>query len=102
MIIETRSGAIYQVATHNDARRGPVLFVRKDGQDWTPVVAIYRDRLPYLMDTVSIEKEACGPCVVGRNAAGRQTFRLIPDQVRPGMILANRRGFRSTEIVKIS
>ncbi len=102
MVIETKSGSVYEAELRSN-RRGPVLFVRKAaGSKWWPVVAIYADRLPHLMDTVSVEPAAAGPFVVGTNAAGRQTFRLIPDQVRKGMVLANRRGFRSTEIGKIS
>jgi hypothetical protein len=76
------------------------LFVSKDNKQWDACVAVYPDRLPFLMATVEVRQE--GNMAVGRNAKGVVTLRVVPDQVRKGMILANRRGLRSTEIVSVS
>lgn len=64
-----------------------------------PVVAIFPDRLPCLMDTATLVRD--GQRVAGFNKKGVRTLLLKPLDVKVGMILANRKGLRSTRIVKV-
>jgi len=99
MLITTASGAQY-FGEVRQTERGPCLFVQKDGMaSALPVVAVYPDRLPFLMATETVVQE--GDRAVGRHANGTVTIRVIPDQVRKGMVLANRRGFLSTTITAV-
>ena len=99
MVIRTESGAAYQ-AEIRTASNGPRLFVRKDGwPEAVPAVGIFPDRLPYLMATLKVVWD--GRQAIGLNARGTVTLRVQPTKVLRGMILANRRGLRSTRIVRI-
>jgi len=94
MKIVTKSGSVYDAVI---TAKG--LLVQKLGGHETMAIAIYTDRLPFLADTVRIESR--GKVHEGFNSRGVRTLRFVVDQVHPGMILANRRGFRSTEIVSV-
>jgi hypothetical protein len=99
MVITTVSGSRYQaeVAT---GEKGPRLLVRKDGWDRpAPAVAIFQDRVPYLEATTNVSWD--GRQAIGTNSRGVVTLRLDPVKVCRGMILANRKGLRSTEIVSV-
>jgi hypothetical protein len=63
------------------------------------VVAVYPNRIPAIMAASVVTNE--GEYLVGYNELGTRTFKIIPDQVKPGMILFSRSGFRSTEIQKV-
>jgi len=97
MTIVTESGSVYHLTANS---RG-ILVADKKGStmDPQPVIAVYKDRLPMLEDTVRVVREGVYTC--GYNARGACTLRLIPTQIRRGMILANRRGLRSTPIAEI-
>jgi hypothetical protein len=95
MLIETSSGSIYTAVPTNKG-----LKIKKVGSSvWDIAIAIYPDRLPFLEATVKIVE--VDNFHEGFNAKGVKTLRFDPSQVRKGMILANRRGLRSTTIVSI-
>jgi len=95
MIVETSSGSLYTVVPTSKG-----LKIKKLGASvWNMAIAIFPDRLPFLMATVKIVEN--GGFHEGFNAKGVKTLRFDPCQVRKGMILANRRGLRSTTIVSI-
>ena len=101
MIVRTESGAVYTVETISSQSKGPVLRVQKDGHTRECVVAVFPDRVPFMMATIRTEWDFIRGQVTGYNARGTVTLRFVPTQVREGMIFANRRGFRSTRIVSI-
>ena len=98
MIITTKSGATYE-AEVKQTSKGPCLFASRNGDKARPVIAIFPDRLPFLQATASTEWN--GHQVIGYNGAGTVTLKFDPAKVLRGMILANRRGLRSTEIVAV-
>ena len=99
--ITTASGAQYSVVV-KDTGNGPCIFVKKAGMSSAvPVVGIFKDRLPFLEATKAVKYDTSTQKCVGWNDKGIVTLRFDPLQIKPGMILANRRGFRSTTIVQI-
>jgi hypothetical protein len=66
-----------------------------------PVIGMFPDRMSCFEDTVRFEPWPDGR-VAGFNKKGVRTLLFVPDQLRLGMILANKsNGLRSTRIVKI-
>jgi hypothetical protein len=95
-VVVTKSGAKYFVSMNEKG----VLCCIKEGWDKpTPCVGIFEDRLPFLMATKTIEKVR--DIIIGKNEKGVITLKVKPLDLKPGMILANRHGLRSTEIVSI-
>lgn len=99
--ITTASGAQYSVAV-KDTGNGPCLYVQKKGMDKAiPAVAIFKDRLPFLEATKVVRYHNPTKKCVGWNDKGIVTLRFDPTQVKPGMILVNRHGFRTTRVVQV-
>ena len=94
MRIKTESGSVYEAVPTDKG-----LLVSKPGQSPQVAVAVRPALLPNVLATVRVERD--GPYHCGYNAQGGRILRIIPDQVMPGMILANRRGLRSTPIVEV-
>jgi hypothetical protein len=92
--VQTESGSVYDVEF---VEKG--LKVSKDGGPAQMAIAIHPKLLPNVKATVRVEQQ--GPYHCGFNEQGNRTLRVIPDQIRTGMILANRRGFKTTRIVKV-
>jgi hypothetical protein len=93
--ITTESGSEYTAKIENGR-----LLVRREGQaEWSRAIAVFEDRLPFLEATVRWTRE--GEFLCGYNDKGNRTVRLVPSQVRKGMVLWSPQGLRSTEIVKI-
>jgi len=100
MKVLTKSGSVYDLEVVDVPGKGRLLSAYKAG--WparSAVVAVYPDRIPFLEATETLRRE--GDRVIGFNKQGTITLRFDPLQVRPGMILANRKGLRSTEIVSV-
>ena len=94
-MITTQSGATYYAKV---TPKG--LKVCKSGSDSESMaIALYPDRLPHLEATVKVEVD--GHRNIGYNEHGTVTLQFVVSQIRKGMILANRRGMRSTKIVKV-
>lgn len=95
MQVVTESGSHYYLTVTSKG----LLCQKDDG--WQGVgVAIYPDRLPFLLATDKVVVHENG-LTEGFNANGSRTVKLELGQVRRGMVLANRRGFVSTKIVRI-
>jgi hypothetical protein len=90
----TESGARYDL----EVVAGRLRVAKAGRPSWT-AVAVYPDRIPFLEATVRWSKD--GEFLCGFNAAGTRTVRLIPGQVRPGMVLWSPKGFRSTCIKQV-
>jgi hypothetical protein len=100
IIVRTKSGSFYSLTLVDGIFKATKIQESGDTvAEVGNVVAIRPSLLPNLMATKTIKKE--GQFHVGFNEKGGQTLRIIPDQIKTGMILANRRGVRSTEIVAI-
>jgi len=103
--VRTRSGDLYllKAKASESAPALPVfLWARKVGSpDTVPVIGIFPDRLPFLLSTVTW---AAGPGgkLDGFNAKGTRTLRFDPLKLSKGMILANRHGLATEEIVEIT
>ena len=93
MQVITESGAVYEIKY-----TGKALSAVKAGKEVGLVIAVYPDRVPQLLRTVKVVEDH--PFQIGYDSHGRQTCRFIPTQIRKGMILANRKGLRSTPIVE--
>lgn len=102
MQIVTASGSVYDVEAR-PARNGKsvALWAAKAGREPQVVIAIYPDRLPAFEASVRWEIQQDGR-IAGFNTAGVRTCLLHRLQVKPGMILVNPAGMRSTAIVKIA
>ena len=95
MQVLTESGSHYYLTVTDKG----LLCQKDDG--WAGVgVAIYPDRLPFLVASTKVVVHPDG-VTEGFNAHGNRTVKLRLEQVRCGMILANRRGFKSTRIIQV-
>jgi hypothetical protein len=90
----TASGATYETMMSEAGR----LMARKLGRDtkWTNVIAVFPSRLPAMEDTH--RWKMVDGNLIGWNKYGTRTARLVPEQVRPGMLLWSPKGFKSTVI----
>jgi len=97
MVVRTESGARYTLVYDHDKH---CLVGRREGwPEKLHCVAIRPELLPNLTATKTVDREGQYSC--GYNARGTRTLRIIPKLVCKELILANRRGFRSTKIVDI-
>jgi hypothetical protein len=81
--------------------KGTQLWAVKTGRtDHTLVIGIYPDRLPFVASSSVWQVQPDGR-LAGFNSNGVRTVLLVPDQLRPGMILYNPNGLLSTRIVRI-
>ena len=95
MHIYTQSGSEYLVFVGEKA----LSFRRiRDGFEGH-CVAIFPNREKFLQDTVTVTTK--NGVTEGFNAAGIRTAKFELRKIEVGMILANRRGFRSSPITKI-
>jgi len=107
MLITTKSGSTYDVhpSTHGPNGELPCLEAFRngvDGKNWNAkCVAVYPDRVEPFMDSKSFEFDEQSGKLVGRNAGGTITCQFYADQVRPGMVLVNTKGFKSTVITRV-
>jgi hypothetical protein len=95
--VVTESGSVYVLTYPGKARTAWI--AKKDGQKAAHAVAIFPDRLPFVLAATRIEHG--DETVAGYNKDGVRTFFFIKHKLMKGMILMNRQGFRSTPIVSI-
>jgi hypothetical protein len=96
MKVVTESGSVYTLSLNDKG----TLMAEKKGMQACPCVAVYPDRVPFVEDTVRVVRQPDGKHA-GYNEKGVRTILVVPTQVRVGMVLINRRGFRSTAIREI-
>ena len=87
--------AVYKVKPKD----GYLKIITPDGEK-VKGVAVYPDRLPYMMATTKVEALADGQSQ-GYNSKGTKTLRVVPDKVEEGMVLANRGGFVTSRIKEV-
>lgn len=101
-LVRTISGAEYQVTVRQTADGGLVLWARKqDEPTGRPVIAVFPDRVPYVEATASVRALPNGK-VEGLNKDGVRTVLFDPTTILRGMVLVDRRGFRSTAVVAVT
>lgn len=102
MKITTKSGSVYRGTVTRHPKLGPLLLVIKAGMEQAvPVIGVFPDRVPFVMATTSTEFDQRSGKVIGRNSAGVITLQFFATKVEVGMVLMNRRGFKSTEVVEV-
>jgi hypothetical protein len=62
-------------------------------------LAVFPDRIPMIMSAQKVVNEC--EYVAGYNKKGTRCFKFIPSQIKKGMVLFNRGGFKTTPIEKV-
>jgi hypothetical protein len=94
MNVITQSGSMYHCILE-----GTRLVVQKPGGKPSRAIAVFPDRVPALEATTRWRHE--GKVLLGFNAKGSRTCRLVTDQVLEGMIFWSPNGLRSTPIKEV-
>ena len=101
MVVTTSSGAKYDVSPSPKGLEYSIIHsddADRIGQSGM-CIAVFDDRIPFVEATAKVTTE--GRFCVGYNANGVRTFRFNTSKVLKGMRLVNRKGLRSTTIVKV-